>query len=386
MKKYIFNSTIFGIFTEAFLLRVGFDFKLLYIIIFVNLILLYKIKHNFRVPKVMISIIIYLLLSGICTIFIFQNKLSSVCFQVFGIAYMSFYFYNFFTLFPFHEIFNKYCDFSFYITVIGFPIYFIMIFIEEGYRFHSILTEPAHFCGIILPAFFYYLINFKTFRIRFFIILFGLLLSLSTIGFIFMLIGVFFSIRKINPLRTLIISTFIAILAYSAYIFLDGVKLRIDDSLGLTSEFKVSKVNASTLALATNLYTSYNAFLSDPLIGRGIGSHEISYKRYAIEIEGIDSYNDDDSLFYLNSSDAASLLLRIMSELGIVGLIGILFFLIKNYSNNKTGSIISKGVLLYFLYKLFREGHYFPCEFYFFVFLYHFNKFNIPFNTPKTLC
>jgi hypothetical protein len=364
-------------FSEAFFVRYGFDIKLIYIIVFINYFLLKIEKKDITIPKFWLFTLIYLLLTGILTIFLYSNALSGVLFQVFGIAFMSIYFYNFLLWYDgdLETLFEKYCNICFILALIGIPLFFILICFDSGYRLHSLLLEPAHFCGIVIPSYYYYLVNFKRFKFKFIIIVIALLLSVSSIGFILMLLGLILVKRKVNLIVTGSLVFFSVVVAVIAYAFSDNVKLRVNDTVDIINDFKVStNVNASTLALASNFYVSFNALMSNPLIGRGIASHPISYNKYVYQIVGIEGYEDNEALFFLNSTDAASLALRSLSELGLIGLAGILIFIIRNYSSKGDDYKISRAILLYFFYKLFREGHYFSPEMYFFVFTYYLLK------------
>lgn len=377
MKNYLLYSTLIGLFTEAFYIRLGFDFKLIYIIIFVNYFLIKIIKKDFSISKYWLYALIYLLITGILTVFVYDNEFSKVAFQVFGIAFMSIYFYNFLLIYDFDlvGIFEKYCNICFILSLIGIPLFFILIVFDNGYRLHSLLLEPAHFCGIMIPAYYYYMINFKKFKFKFITIFLALILSFSSIGYVLMLVGLILVKRKINFIATGGLVFLAVSMGFLAYTFIDGVRMRVNDTFAVINDFTVStEVNSSTLALASNFYVSYSALKSNPLIGRGIGSHPISYKKYVYQIMGIEGYEENEDLLFLNSTDAASLTLRTLSELGLIGMFGILFFIIKNYSANGDDYKISRAILLYFFYKLFREGHYFPPEMYFFVFTYYFLK------------
>ena len=75
----------------------------------------------------------------------------------------------------------------------------------------------------------------------------------------------------------------------------------------------------------------------------------------------------------INAADANSLLLRIVSDFGIIGILFLIFVLvslIKPFSSKDF--IFAQGIVIYILLKLFRDGHYFPPELYFFIFILYF--------------
>jgi hypothetical protein len=74
----------------------------------------------------------------------------------------------------------------------------------------------------------------------------------------------------------------------------------------------------------------------------------------------------------INSQDAASLFLRFLSDLGVFGLFFmLLFILITIKLFNLNNLYIEQGIAIYIILKLIRDGHYFPPEFYFFIFIFY---------------
>ena len=376
MKNYLLYSTLIAIFTESLYIEVGFDFKLIYIIVFINYFVIQFARKKITIPKYWLYSLIYIALTGVLTIFLYQNQLSGIAFQVFGISFMSIYFYNFFLCYDFDvvEIFEKYCNICYIISLIGIPLFFICYAIDPIYRLHSVMQEPAHFAGIVLPAFYYYMINYKKFKLKFFVVFGALLLSISSIGYIGMLIGLIMIKRKVSVAVSGGLLVLAVIIGFLAYTFIDNVKSRADDTITVINNMDITGTNASTYALAANAYVTTRVLGSNFLIGHGIGSHPISFRKYLYEITGIESFEYDENLLFINSTDAASLAMRTLSELGIIGLFGIIYFIVKNYAGTDNYITISRAILIYFLYKLFREGHYFSPEMYFFVFAYYFVK------------
>jgi len=70
----------------------------------------------------------------------------------------------------------------------------------------------------------------------------------------------------------------------------------------------------SALAVASNITVALKSLEASPLFGGGLGSHPLSYAVFAPWYVG-----DMSSLDGLNADDAASLLFRLISEVGIVG-------------------------------------------------------------------
>lgn len=389
LRKYLLHSTVLCAFSEAFLFRVGFDFKLFYILVLVNYLLMflnYRMKFSKR-----INIILFLIfIIGFLTVFLFGNQIGRVFSQVIGIAIIANFFYAFFKLnldTPIN-IFKLYCRYSYIVSLIGILFFFLYLFhvdviglmikyLPFGYpgttgtfRLQSIMLEPAHFAGVVLPAYFYYLNNIKKRKKQFFVIFTALVLSFSSVAYLGMLVC-FLILKSRNPLKKISLVAFGAAFATVVYFYSENVKLRVDDSFQtiLSNGRDLGDVNLSTYALFSNVYVAKRVFLDSPIIGHGIGSHPISHKKYVKQIDSGEVLERLD-LVDINSEDANSLFLRIISELGLLGLISVCLFIYKYYTND--GTYVSQSILIYFLYKLLREGHYFSPEMYLFVMLYLF--------------
>jgi len=160
-------------------------------------------------------------------------------------------------------------------------------------------------------------------------------------------------------------------MAVGVYLISDNVKLRVDDTLKSSESLDVTGANYSTYAIIANLFVTENVLEHSPIIGNGLGSHQLSSKMYLDDLIGIDTITE---LKDLNADDAASLTLRILSDLGILGIGLVLLFIYKNYTKDPELYVFSRAFIVYFFYKLFRDGHYFPPEMYFFVMGYYFLK------------
>jgi hypothetical protein len=216
-----------------------------------------------------------------------------------------------------------------------------------------------------------------------------LILSQSSIGLIGLMISLGFVVfSKYSILRSPI--SFIALLIVSlitalTFYQIPQVKLRVDDSAHLflnrnVTREDVEKTNISTYALYSNYRVATSTFKDNPVFGTGLGTHEINYRRY---IEDVIPESNIRKEFPLNSSDANSLLLRIVSELGTVGLILLFVFLFKNSVNFRlrdlntdqiTFWLINKSILVLFLIRLLRQGHYTMLGFMLFVLIYYYSR------------
>lgn len=386
--KFLLISTLIGVFSESFLLRVGFDLKLIYIIAFVNSVILI-LKYRYTLKSKFNVYLFFIFILGVATVFIYDNQINRVFFQIVGIFFLGNYFNNFFKTTPYSSeyIFDKYCEYVFYLCVIGLIIFFtfyftgidflksIALILPFGYpnmtstlKVQSLMLEPAHFAGLVLPAFLYSLYNYRKRKIVFFTITLALFLSFSSVGYIGAVLALLISnISKLIYKITIITIAFLfAILAYT---YIPDVKLRVDDTYTFVSkgDNDFSGLNLSTYAIGSNFYIASQVVKDSPFVGHGIGSHPISHMKYIRKVNsGV--ILDELGMTKINSEDANSLFIRVISEFGILGIFFVILFIVKNYS--KRNFNISQSILLYFFYKLFREGHYFSPEMYFFIFLY----------------
>ena len=387
MKKYLIYSTVFSVFSEILTITVGIDLKLFYLIVLINLplILIYKGFENLFIEAWHFIIICFFVLSGILSIWVFKTNIFSAWIEQFvGITLCSYFYYQFFTLFKtkeeLNEIFKLYADIVFVLIVIGFFIYpFDKYNVnDESQRFRTIFSEPAHFATVCMPAFFYFINGKNWYKII--ITTIAMLLTISSVAFIGLLLCLLlrfkFSVVKF-------FATFSAAIIFSIILYntVPEFRLRLDDSSKSFKSSSLEKVNLSTYVFFSNVFVVQKVFQQSPILGNGLGSHYISREKYVGKIEGVEGF---EQYLGLNYKDANSLFLRIVSDMGIVGVLFVLFFLAKNYvSGSSIDNIMCKGILVYLLLKLFREGHYFSVEMYFFVLLYFINKkFIIEANEP----
>ena len=201
------------------------------------------------------------------------------------------------------------------------------------------------------------------------------MLSFSSLGFLGIGLAILLGSKNLSLIKVLFSFLFISIIGIGLYLSFTPFQIRVDDTIKGAQTQNLSGINLSSYSLISNLLVSTKSFSINPLFGNGIGSHELSRNRYIEEIEGIENFEE---YLRLNSKDANSLLLRIISELGIIGIVGMIFFISKfyiPYSDEKSSfnTFVSRGLILYFFCKLLREGHYFSPEMYFFVGLYVYN-------------
>lgn len=372
MKKFVLYSTLIGVFAEAATYNLGFTFKLLYLVIVTNFLILSK-YWAIRVPKFQLFLLGYLSLSATISIAMGTNDFAHAFEQIIGINISFLYFYNFFLLFKnrMKVVFDAYIVAVYWLAIIGLVIFAYEIASGNlNFRLHSLLTEPAHYTGAILPAFYYLLKNYRKYKAKFFIVLISILLAGSSVGFIGMLICFFLYNKTVFSAKNIVIYSSSVFFGVVLYLTIDNVKLRVDDTLNSSTSLDVSGANWSTYALISNLYITTKVLAINPIFGNGIGSHELSHQKYLSGLIGVEEFV---LIPELNAKDANSLMLRILSDMGFLGAVIVIFLISKGYTNDDRYYIISRALLVYFFYKLLREGHYFSPEMYFFIMMFYFN-------------
>ena len=375
LKKYLLYSSVFVIFTEAFTFNYIIDWKLLYPLVLINflfLIQLKKIKINLYFFIGLLAVFFH----GLITYSVIGIPPNYMLSQILGILIISTYFYNLIPLYSKDEIVTTYTKLSFYIALIGYPMWLFNINSNDGIRFQSIFTEPAHYAIVVIPACYYF---FKTKQKLHFITLFGsLVLSQSSIGYIgcgLMLIMPQLTLKRLENLA--FIFPLILFIGFLVYQNNELVKLRVDDTYKSiksiqTGKFKES-TNVSSYALMSNLYIAKLNFFDHPF-GSGIGSHYYMHTSvYSKEMKP-PSYIKTLKQDKINAPEAASLFIRMTSDFGLFGIIFIISILVIIFKVfDFKDFFIEQGIVIYILLKLLRDGHYFPPEFYFFVWILYYS-------------
>ncbi len=390
LDKYLIFSSVFALFSENFAFHYIIDWKLFYIILFVNLgVFLFKTK--LVANKNMIIVYSFLLIHGIIMYVVLRNPIGSLFAQLIGVVLSSFYYYNFIREYNTKRLFKTYVNTAFYIAVLAIPMFYLNINLFTPQRLNGILSEPAHYAAIMLPA--VYVTLMKKSYFKFTIILITILLSKSSIGYIGLVLILFLPLLKIKYFLKYSFLVFVILGASSYYIYTQwdvysdenngNIFVRrlkqTQESLVATNtgEFK-KHINLSSYALLSNVFVSKNIFFNYPL-GTGLGSYKYEYEKVYPELSPPD-YLIKQNLSKINQQDANSLFLRMLADLGIFGLLMISYFFYRSYNLfKKESKVYEQGIFFYLIIKLFREGHYFPPEFYFFVliFIKDFNDKNI---------
>ncbi len=373
VKKYLLYSSIFAIFTEAFFFNFIIDWKLLYLIIITNFFLLTQIS------KLKTNIYFLLLLAGLFLHGLITNTVIGIPYnymlsQIIGIAVVGTYYYNFIPLYSNKQLIDVYGKMCVVAALLGY-ILLAVNFTDPLYRLMSIFKEPAHYVIVVLPACYYYL-KVKDYW-KFGVIFGTLLLSNSSLGYIgcgLMFVIPNLTLKRIGYLFALAPLVFASF--YFAYQELPFFKMRIDDTYNELNVINTGKfepyTNLSSYAIISNLHIAKKNVTDHPL-GSGIGSHyPMHTERYGKEMRP-PPFLITLKLQETNATDANSLFIRICSELGLIGFGLVAFGLYKASACFTSKEMyFGQGVFIYFLLKLFRDGHYFPPELFFFIWMFYY--------------
>ena len=350
------------------------DIKLLYLIILINYCLLIRIK-KLNITIYFFYLLLFFLVHGLIAYFYIGITPNYLLSQIIGIAIIGTYYYNFIPLYSKEEIINVYVKMCVWIAAIGYLFYLLHININDG-RLQSIFKEPAHYAIVVVPACYYLL---KTKKYLSFAIIFGsLILSQSSIGYMGCALMFIFSNISLKRIKYVLITIPILIITfffvYNNFTFL---KLRVDDTLETLSAVNNGKfkpqTNQSSYALLSNMYITNKNFQDHPF-GSGLGSHYHMHTKVYLKQMRPPPFLVTLKSETINAPDAASLFLRLISELGVFGLmliIYLMFLSLKSFKSNKF--YFAQGIVVYLLLKLFRDGHYFPPELYFFIWMVYYD-------------
>jgi hypothetical protein len=254
---------------------------------------------------------------------------------------------------------------------------------DASIRINSIYMEPSQLGIMLGPASFVAILNILRKRnyeynnYQNYIILIVMYLSKSSTGYI----GIFLAIILIglNLGYLLYLLLFIVAGVFGAiglYNSVDEFKGRIDaaTALWVDQNYKIENVNTSSFVQYNNAHVAFENFKEHPLFGTGMGSHQVAYEKYSYTRTGEIRFKGTD----LNSTDANSLFLRLMSETGLMGMLFFIIIVIKCFVGNPGTDdahwIISGALLVLILLYLLRQGNYFLNGFPFFMWLYYYNK------------
>lgn len=360
---------------------------------------------KFGLNRDLFFIFFILFVAGLLNVFM-DNNTSAQFLKVYVGLLMSYLFYYYVILelkFDVDQLFKWYLKGSYFASLLGlFQFVSFQVGYVSGYNFfnifnkwgvipggnfgirvNSIFAEPTHLGAVLSAAFFVSLYNiirkdsYGLSKFQSVVIIVVYFLSFSGLGQIGIFLSFIFLALSFGLIRYVVILVPVVIVSFNyLYNNVDEFKTRFDSSFDLfveDKEFVLGETHGSSFILYNNYIVAKENFKTNFLFGTGIGSHPTAFDRYSIA-KDIKVYG-----FNLNSADANSMFLRLMSETGLFGL-GIFFIImIKCYVKRERNIptyhwLISNAILIMILLNLFRQGHYFLNGFPFFIILYYYNS------------
>jgi len=386
--QYIILSTTLSVFLWQVLYAGVINFYLGYVVVLLNSALLFA-RGNLVVHRRHAYFLVGVALVSMCAAILTHNPVRAMAAQIVGVAIFSIYHYTalYDTKFSLRQIMKIYSGWAAVAALWGYPVWLIhKIQNDTLYRFHSWFSEPSHYVYATLPAASYALLRWQREK-EFDPLSLPLLLSYIPAGSSTAYLGIGITLLLMTDFRSLkrilVAGVLLVAAAYATYTFSANVQERVNDTV--TSEIKAETTdalsdtvragnpdfgaNATTFAMVTNGYVAWRAFLDSPWIGNGLGTHATSYDKYSVDIVSPKFF-----LWGLNKDDANSLLFRLMSETGALGVITVLFLIFYfGRTRGKEASLIRDAIIPYFIMRLVRFGAYFSMENFFFIMMYGMN-------------
>lgn len=372
LQTLVFFLMVVSVFCGGLKVTYGFDWRLSYLVLATAIGLLFLAFPRPRLPLGVILVVGAYLTFCLAVVALRTPQLliGHALPQAIGIGVFCTAFALFFaTASPDPRIaFALYVKIGTVVALLGLPVLAYTGLADGFFRLRSVFAEPAHYATVMMPAFYYTASHARTRPRRFLIHLGAMLLTVSAVAYIGILLTMILLMRGSLGRKLLfgVVGTMFAVIAYLAA---PPITERVDDTLRVAVTRDFTGANLSTFALMGNLFVAANVFAESPVVGGGLGTHAVNHERFLYAFSGVEHLGE---VLNQNYNDASSLLVRIVSEQGLVGIVvTIVFFFSFARARYPCDQVFSTGIMIYLLLKLLRDGHYFTPEFYFFVMIYY---------------
>lgn len=349
-----------------------------YDLISYNFFILYFITQlrYFKVSQQLIAGLFLIFVASILSKLYLHLNLAPMWKQIIPIIIIYVASYDAFKKVNYYSLFQIYFVISYYTAVLGLVQFFLKLFtgikIFTGYSalfVDSIAPEPSHYAIIILPAVIYGLFYLKKHKQQSLVLIAALLLTTSSTAYVVLLIMLLILYRRIQyllfmiPVLYFVFNNFL--LTYDKFYF---------RFLGFKNYFENQSLRAgqaaTSVSFLSNLEVAIFSVKSNPIFGSGLGGHEEMYHRYFSQSSFKLSY-----MYGLNAASAHSLLIRILSETGILGFGLYLWGLWRSLllTADDYHRVISIACLSHFIGKAMKLGGYFDYGTPFFLMVLVFN-------------
>jgi hypothetical protein len=343
------------------------------------------LKNEFKINKKVGLLLIYIFISSIIVIVMYEYKFNKMLQQMIAITIIMLSYWTFFLKYEVVKIWNKYlkmCKLFCLIGIIQWIIYYffnINIFqrkyffggIKNNYilqngilYFSSMSGEPGNYAQVVMPAVFYLIeesLKSKKVKIQDLIFVISYICTFTAIAFMGFILYAFFKIIlliKNKEIKKIFygVGTLIVMLPAIIKVFNIGmIKIKIFETFNYILNLMyvdLNSVNLSTFALFSNLRA---AMLSKHYIfGNGLGTIQQVYYKYLV--------NENYFFYGINSEDGYSMAVRIFTEFGLIGLSIIGYILIKNFFYDRKNfklSTINFSAMIGIVSYLIRWGSYY---------------------------
>ncbi|MDC1315792.1 hypothetical protein N8251_00235 [Alphaproteobacteria bacterium] len=390
IRSYIPLFMLIGslIFDGVYTVKFGVNIKFYYLVLFAALPLVLIVNKKLIIAPHHILIPLILFLTAFYNASLLNTDYNRFIFITGAIFLNLFVFYN-----CFYNVNSKkdleytldfYFNFMFFYSLLASSFYLFTKVLSDDpqIRLFGIFSEPSTFSIILVPAIFIFFRRkmYKTSLINILkvsLMIYCVLEAKSSVGYLGLMSLFFFYPERIKTKVSILF--LLIILSAFAFSVSDAFSEKFINLVKhLTSGNLYTFADPTSVTFFTNGYVAIKSFLSNPIIGNGIGSHAISYWKYVYEIPGIII---DPNFMYigLNFNDANSLFMRIVSETGLMGIFFLIFFIVKYYKCN----VISDMTLVFLTMVLIREGNFVNPQFFFFIYMYYFNYHSFNYKNKK---
>ncbi len=396
-------------------IRLSYLIYLLYFVANINLVLKKELICDLlKKSKYLLLIFSFIIVTSIVNIYLNNDTIFLLLKQVIIISFVFFTTWLFFYKHKnnIHEIFSLYLNISLFVALIGiFQELSYLIGFTYGYDFSywkaksqlsnagiffrvsSIAGEPSNLVYALSLAFYTALVCFITKQekpilniSKSIVIILCFALTFSLIGYIGIVISLIFVatiyFKRIKVVKLLIVLCLFATLfclgsnTFTMRIAQTSLEIqKVINKQNLNNDQQQQWINPSSYSIILQAKISFTNFKKHFLFGTGLGSHLVAFNKYY----ELFHYEKEQKL--LHKPDAASLFLRLLSELGLFGIFLISFFLLrfniflpKYNSNLDFFVILNYGCLLFIILRLIRCGVYYADGFFIFALVYYYTK------------
>ena len=213
-------------------------------------------------------------------------------------------------------------------------------------RVYSIATEPASLSVILLPGIYFsiYTLKYKNYNFlrnhQCIVIILAMILTFSLVGYFnsFLIFIYFIIVKEKKYSKKIIMFSLGFLFILFVIIYFEPIRVRILNIINIRKYYNDNSITKrySVFALVSNFLVTIKSLKHTGFFGIGFGNHIINYNRYIY-----DFFASENIIFKLNKTNAASLYLRFLSELGIVGFVFGIYILLKyKIKSLKNDSII----------------------------------------------